>query len=117
MNNHNILGVLARVYVEDIEASLPLYEQSTGNYSPHRFSYGSTHLANVGVFLLIQGADEAARTHVATVNVRDMDKTVQAITAAGGQLLEGPAPGPNGSRLIARHPDGNIFEYIALRNA
>ena len=32
--------------------------------------------------------------------------------AVGGQLLEGPAPAPNGDRLIARHPDGAVFEYI-----
>ena len=26
--------------------------------------------------------------------------------------IEGPAPAPNGARLIARHPDGSVFEYL-----
>ena len=112
MNNDTIRGVLARIYVNDLDSALPLYEQLTGDDTPHRFSYQSARLAKVGVFLLIEGADATARSHAATVNVRDIDTVVQTITAAGGQLLEGPAPGPNGTRLIARHPDGNIIEYI-----
>lgn len=35
-----------------------------------------------------------------------------ALEAAGGKVIEGPAPAPNGARLIARHPDGAVFEYI-----
>jgi hypothetical protein len=35
-----------------------------------------------------------------------------ALQAAGGEIAEGPAPAPNGARLIARHPDGTVFEYI-----
>jgi hypothetical protein len=26
--------------------------------------------------------------------------------------IEGPSPAPNGDRLIARPPDGSVFEYI-----
>ena len=37
---------------------------------------------------------------------------ITAIEAAGGQVIEGPTPAPNGDRLIARHPDGSVFEYI-----
>lgn len=34
--------------------------------------------------------------------------------AAGGELPEGPAPGPDGARLIARHPDGTVLGYIEV---
>ncbi len=37
------------------------------------------------------------------------------ITATGGVVLEGPSDAPNGPRMIARHADGAIFEYIELR--
>jgi hypothetical protein len=35
-----------------------------------------------------------------------------ALKSAGGEVVDGPAPAPNGARLIARQPDGAIFEYI-----
>lgn len=107
-----ITGVLARVYVNDLDAALPLYERLTGDHAPHRFTYGTMRLATVGTFLIIQGAPAEVRTHAATVTVRDIGAVVDAIAGAGGTLLEGPAPGPNGARLIARHPDGNVVEYI-----
>jgi len=37
---------------------------------------------------------------------------ISAIQAAGGLVFEGPSPAPNDDRLIARHPDGSVFEYI-----
>lgn len=108
----NIVSVLARAYVDDLTAALPLYERLTGSKHPHRFDYHGISLANVGAFLLIQGATAKTRIHTVTVNVHDINQVADAITAAGGTLLEGPAPGPNGARLIARHPDGTIIEYI-----
>jgi hypothetical protein len=47
---------------------------------------------------------------LARVFVPDLD-------GAGGQIIEGPSPAPNGDRLIARHPDGSIFEYIETGSA
>jgi predicted enzyme related to lactoylglutathione lyase len=109
--NGNIIGVLARVYVDDLDAALPLYERLTGE-TPYQFDYGPMSLAKVGDFLLVANATAQVRTHTATIDVRDMALVVDALTAAGGELLEGPAAGPNGARLIARHPDGTVVEYI-----
>lgn len=109
--NGNIIGVLARIYVDDLGAALPLYERLTGE-TPYRFDYGPMSLAKVGDFLLVANATAQVRTHTATIDVRDMALVVDAVTAAGGELLEGPADGPNGARLIARHPDGTVVEYI-----
>jgi predicted enzyme related to lactoylglutathione lyase len=112
MNHSNIVSVLARIYVDDIEKALPLYEQLSDGEAPQRFDYGEVRLAKVGAFLLVQDASDEVRSHAATVNVRDIRQVVDAIRAAGGKLLEGPASGPNGARLIAQHPDGTVLEYI-----
>ncbi|MGW0800381.1 hypothetical protein ACWD3G_37305, partial [Streptomyces sp. NPDC002692] len=39
---------------------------------------------------------------------RDLDK-------AGTQLLEAPDEVPHGTRIVARHPDPSVFEYMRLR--
>ncbi len=110
----NVVAVLARVYVDDIEAAAPLYEALTQGERPHRFNFRDMHLAKIGSFLLVQGADEGVRSHSATVAVRNVGIVAEAISAASGELLEGPDVGPNGPRLVARHPDGTIVEYIQL---
>jgi len=108
----NIVAVLARVYVDDLDSALPLYASLAGDAEPHRFDFRSVRLATVGSFLLVEGADEEIRSRSATVLVRDVDAVANAVTDAGGELIDGPAPGPNGARLIALHPDGNVLEYI-----
>lgn len=110
-----IQQVLARVYVDDLESALPLYTRLAGGVPVRRFSFGAVHLAWVGPFLLLAGtAEELApfRDRAATVLVDDLDAVAGEVTAAGGELLDGPAPAPNGSRMIARHPDGAVFEYL-----
>ena len=108
----NILAVLARIYVDDLDTAVPLYRDLAGGEEPHAFGFRGLRLAKVGPFLLIEGADEEVRSHAATIAVRDVDAVVRAVEDAGGELLDGPAPGPNGPRLIARHPDGSVIEYV-----
>ncbi|MEV4420550.1 hypothetical protein AB0L40_11315 [Patulibacter sp. NPDC049589] len=114
MSDPNVIGVLARAYVDDLDAALPLYRDLAGGEEPHRFGFGTMRLAKVGAFLVVEGADDEVRSHAATVSVRDVEVVAEAVVAHGGTLLEGPDPGPNGPRLIARHGDGVIFEYIQL---
>jgi len=111
----NILAVLARVYVDSLEATLPLYRELVGGYEPHVFEFRQARLAMIGSFLLVEGANEEMRSRAATIVVRDIRAIADAVFAAGGELIEGPAAGPNGPRLIARHPDGNVLEYIQLK--
>lgn len=110
----NVLAALARVYVDDLDAAIPLYQALTGLDEAHRFEFREMRLAKIGSFLLVQGADAEVRSHAATIAVRDIDMTAKTIRDADGELLDGPAPGPNGPRLVARHPDGSIIEYIQL---
>lgn len=108
----NIVRVLARIPVESIDEALPLYLRLAGTEDVHTFDFGSVRLAWVGPFLLLEGADASARSRVATIIVRDIQEVSLAVQALHGVLLDGPMPGPNGARLIARHPDGNVVEYI-----
>jgi hypothetical protein len=109
-----VIAVLARAYVDSIEDSLPLYQQLSGNSPAHRFSYADMALAKVGNFLLVEGADTDTRSHVATLITTDIQRAATNIVGNSGSILEGPAPGPNGSRMIAQHPDGSIFEYVEV---
>ena len=108
----NIIGVLARVFVDDLDAALALYRSLAGGQEPVRFRFGDVELAQVGPFLLLSGDTAAYRDRVATLVVRELEPVVADVERTGGQVLEGPSPAPNGRRLIARHPDGAVFEYI-----
>jgi hypothetical protein len=109
--------VLARVLVESLDDALPLYERLAGGGPVRRFSFQSVELAWIGPFLLLAGSADALapyRDRVASLVVDDIDDAARQIVRAGGELIEGPAPAPNGARLIARHPDGALFEYLQI---
>lgn len=108
----NITGVIARVYVDDIDAALPLYQRLTGVTDVNRFTFRDVELASVGPFLLLSGNTANYRNRVATIEVAALEPVLKSLAETGGEVLEGPAPTSNGSRLIARHPDGSVFEYI-----
>ena len=108
----NIIGMLARVFVDDLDAALPFYLHLSDEQDPLRFQFKDVQLAQVGPFLLISGNAQVYRDRQATVLVRDLKPVIAALNVAGGQVVEGPAAGPTGRRLIARHADGSVFEYI-----
>ena len=108
----NIIGVIARIVVDDLDAAIPLYQRLSEVPEVQRFRFGAVELASVGPFLLLAGDTAAVSNRVATLLVKDLGPVVEAIQSAGGELLDGPAAGPNGDRLIARNPDGAVFEYI-----
>jgi len=104
---------VARVEVDDIDAALPLYEALAGSPAT-RFGFGEVRLAWAGPFLLLEGAPDAlARVRrAATLLTDDVVACRDLVLDAGGEILEGPDPAPNGPRMIARHADGAVFEYI-----
>lgn len=110
----NIISVLARVFVDDLDEALPFYEALTGS-TAQRFGFRDVELARVGHFLLLAGNTASYRDRVATVEVAELSPVLQAVDAEGGAIVEGPTDGPNGRRLIAQHPDGAVFEYIEAR--
>ncbi|GAA2785230.1 VOC family protein [Crossiella cryophila] len=110
----NIVRVLARIVVADLDQAIPLYAALSGAEA-RKFGHGPVHLASVGPFLLLAAAGSEGYTdRTATVLVHDLGPVVREITSAGGEILIAPAGGPNGDRLVARHPDGSVFEYVAI---
>ena len=107
-----ISGVLARVYVDDLEQALVFYGRLSDEQESVRFAFRDVQLARVGPFLLISGNTDSYRDRTATLLLEDLTPVLDALLMADGQIVEGPTPAPNGRRLIARHPDGSIFEYI-----
>lgn len=108
----NIVDVLARVFIDDLDAAIPLYQALADGAPVHRFTFRDVELARVGQFLLLSGNTAAYRNRVATIVVHELGPVLSALELANGVVLEGPSPAPNGDRLIARHPDGSVFEYI-----
>lgn len=95
--------------VADFDAATPLYEELAQG---ERFGFRDVEPARVGPFLLLAGDTAGYRDRTATIQVTSLSPVLAALKSAGGKIVEGPAPAPNGARLIARHPDGAIFEYI-----
>jgi riboflavin transporter FmnP len=52
----NINGVLARVFVPDLAAAIPLYRELAQVTAVNRFSFRDVELAQVGPFLLLAGS-------------------------------------------------------------
>lgn len=112
----NISKVLARVFVSDLDAAVPLYEE-LAQAQAERFGFRDVKLARVGSFLLLAGNTDTYRDRTATIQVASLAPVLAALESAGGEVIEGPSPAPNGARLITRHPDGAVFEYIETGEA
>jgi predicted enzyme related to lactoylglutathione lyase len=113
----NIIATFANVQVPSLDAAIPLYERLTGTStgSARRFSYEHLRLASVGPFLLIEGELEGNMAEqVATILVHSIEQVIAEVEVAGGEVLEGPdvISNGNGARIITRHPDGVIFEFM-----
>jgi predicted enzyme related to lactoylglutathione lyase len=109
-----VRGVTVRIVVDDLGASVPFYEAITGEAAV-RFSYGDVELARLGGFLLLAGPPAAivALTRVsATILVDDVPAVAALVQEHGGEILSGPHDGTSGRNLVARHPDGAVFEYV-----
>ena len=114
----NITKVLARVVVDDLDKAIPLYQALSGAEQVQKFGHGPVKLASVGPFLLLEAEGaEGYSNRTATILVFDVGPVVREVELAGGEIIDGPSAGPNGERLVARHPDGSVFEYIAVPNA
>jgi len=111
----NIRAVIADVEVEDLEAAIPFCRELAGGVDVRRFPHRDLELASVGPFPLYAGPLEKYVSQTATVIVGSLDPVLRALSKAGGEVLEGPEEVPNGTRILARHPDGSAFEYMRPR--
>jgi predicted enzyme related to lactoylglutathione lyase len=111
----NIRAVLTNVEVQDLEQAIPLYQELTGAADIKRFTYKELQVAAVGPFLLLSGPTHKYVSQEATIVVDSLDTVLKALATAGADLLEPPNEVPNGTRIVARHPDGSVFEYMQPR--
>ncbi len=88
-----------------------MYQELAEVTEVSRFTFRDVKLAQAGPFLLLAGSTAACQDRVATIPVRQLTPVIAAVTSAGGQVIEGPSPAPNGDRVTIRHPDGSVFEY------
>jgi predicted enzyme related to lactoylglutathione lyase len=109
-----IQGTSLRVCVDDLAAAVPVYEKLTGAEAV-RFGTGPVSVAAVGPFLLMSGPPghlDVLRRIAATLAVADVEEAVADLRAVGAEVLAGPQHTPAGRSVVARHPDGSIFEYV-----
>jgi predicted enzyme related to lactoylglutathione lyase len=107
--------MIANVEVESLEDAIPLYRELAGDVDVRRFPYRELELALVGPFLLYAGPLEKYVSQTATVIVDSLDSVLDTLDKAGAEILEAPNDVPNGTRIVARHPDGSVFEYMQPR--
>jgi len=62
-----ISGVVARVFVDDLDAAIPLYQWPAETAVVSRFGFRGVQLAQVGPFLLLSGDTARYRDRVATI--------------------------------------------------
>ncbi len=112
-----LLGTSLRVCVDDLDAAIGVYERITGAEAA-RFSQGPVSAAAVGPFLLLSGPPgpmEILRMVTATLAVRDVEEAATVLKEVGAEILAGPTSTSIGRNLVARHPDGSVFEYVDRR--
>lgn len=110
-----ILKTYARLWVADLDETLPLLEELVGRPADLRFPFQDVELAAVGDFLVIAGTPEALEPHRAAtgpVVVDDLEALEATVLAAGAEITVPRATSETGSFLYARHPDGSLVEYV-----
>ncbi|MFV0132763.1 VOC family protein [Streptomyces sp. HMX87] len=113
----DILGATLRIYVDDLDKAIPFYEGLAGGRAL-RFERGGVEVAAIGCFLLMSGPEsqlEVLRKVSATVAVSDVEEAGRLLGELGADIIAGPVPTPAGRNLIARHPDGVVYEYVDRR--
>ncbi|MCZ7414931.1 VOC family protein [Streptomyces sp. WMMC897] len=109
-----ILGTTLRVCVNDLDAAVPVYERLTGAEGM-RFANGPVEAAAVGPFILMSGPEahiDVLRRITATLAVQNVEEAATELAAVGAEVVAGPQSTPIGRALVARHPDGSVFEYV-----
>lgn len=110
-----ILKTYARLFVDDLDAALPIYQQIVGTPPDLRVGFEEAEIAAIGDFLLIAGPPEAVdryRSTIGPVIVDDLDESLALLTALGARLTGGPMSGPTGRLAYLDHPDGTNVEYV-----
>jgi hypothetical protein len=110
-----ILKTYGRLWSDNMDEALPPLMALVGAGCDLRFDFGDVEVAALGDFLVIAGPEEAAAklpSASTTVVVSDLEAVKEVLAAHGADITFGPAQGPTGSYMFARHHDGAEVEYV-----
>ncbi|WP_144611504.1 hypothetical protein [Bacillus cereus] len=109
----NILAVVPRLYVSDLQTHLEFYKILLDQETPQEFQMNGTHVIRFTNLLLIEDLNETIKNQVAaTIVIDDLQKVKKLVFNYNGEMITEPIQVPTGMKMIVRHPDGNIIEYI-----
>lgn len=89
----NINGILARVFVPDLDAAIPLYQALAQVSEVARFSFRDIELAQAGPSLLLAGNTAAYRDRTATILVERLPPVIAALERSRRPDHRGPVAG------------------------
>lgn len=110
-----ILKTYCRVLVSDMSTTLPLFQRLVGREPDIHVTMGGWEIVALGDLLLMAGSEEALapiRDLLGPLIVDDLAATQQLLEEEGAVITKAAEPGPTGTLLFARHPDGTHMEYI-----
>ena len=107
-----VLAVVPRVYVSDVNSNLDFYKKLLNAEPKGIMQVKTMEIARFDQIVMIAGADTNSLRVTATIVVDSLDEAKDFVMEAGGEVLVGPATVPSGNMMIARNPDGNVFEYL-----
>lgn len=109
----NILAVVPRLYVSDLQTHLEFYKILLEQETPQEFQMNGTHVIRFTNLLLFEELNETIKNHVAaTIVIDDLNEVRKLILNYNGAMITEPIQVPTGMKMIVRHPDGNVIEYI-----
>ena len=112
-----ILQILNRFYVNDIEQSIEFYEKVLNEKCNLRFQYSEMNLelAQIGKILIISGSDVALkpfRDTQATFLVDSVIEYKDFLLSNGATIIRDLKKVPTGMNMTVKHLDGTIIEYV-----
>ena len=113
-----ILKTYARVFTNDLEKTLAMFQSLSGTQPHLRLQFGEWSLAGIGDTFIVAGTDEALapiRDSHGPFIVDDLDEVQRRIEAAGGHVTQPISAVPTGRMLYAKHADGLHVEYVEWR--
>ncbi len=110
-----ITEVLSRVFVEDLDKTLPVYELLLGEPCRMRFEIppARVELAQVGSVLLYAGPGVENEKQIDISFVADnLEEWRSYWLEHGGAVVRDLWPVAGGRNMVLRHPDGTCAEYL-----
>jgi predicted enzyme related to lactoylglutathione lyase len=103
--------------VDDLDKAIDFYSESLGLTVKFRDGDRFAALDGGGVTVaLVAGPEQVAGAVTApSYKVGDLEEAVRDLTAAGAELIAGPAAGPHEDRAVLRDPSGNVLVLYSPR--